>query len=133
MQAIIKTGGKQYKVSEGQFIRIEKVQGEAGDKISFDEVLLISDGANTQIGAPKVDEAKVFGEIQFHARAEKIRIIKFKRRKHHLKRQGHRQHFTQVKITAIETTKSSSTKPKAEAKTKAATSKATKTPTSTKK
>ena len=101
MYAVIATGGKQYRVQEGDQIKIEKLVGEPGDKIEFNDVLLLADGEDVSIGTPLVEGGKVTGEVQEQARAKKIEIIKFKRRKHHLKRMGHRQHYTHVKITGI--------------------------------
>lgn len=99
--AIIATGGKQYRVQEGDQIKIEKLAGDPGDKIEFNDVLLLADGEDVSIGTPLVEGGKVIGEVQEQTRAKKIDIIKFKRRKHHLKRMGHRQHYTHVKITGI--------------------------------
>ncbi len=101
MYAIIATGGKQYRVQKGDYIRVEKLAGDPGEKVEFDQVLLLADGEDVTIGAPYVDGGKVTGEVEEQARAKKIEIIKFKRRKHHMKRMGHRQSFTQVKITGI--------------------------------
>ena len=101
MYAIIATGGKQYRVQEGDHIRVEKLAGDPGEKVEFNQVLLLADGEDVTIGAPYVDGSKVMGEVEDQARAKKIEIIKFKRRKHHMKRMGHRQSFTQVKITGI--------------------------------
>jgi len=99
--AIIATGGKQYRVQEGDQIKVEKLAGDPGEKIEFNHVLLLADGEDVTIGAPYVDGSKVMGEVQDQARAKKIEIIKFKRRKQHMKRMGHRQSFTEVKITGI--------------------------------
>jgi large subunit ribosomal protein L21 len=99
--AIIATGGKQYRVKEGDHIQVEKLAGDPGEKIEFDQVLLLADGDDVSIGTPYVDGSKVTGEVQNQARSKKIEIIKFKRRKHHMKRMGHRQSYTQVKITGI--------------------------------
>lgn len=101
MYAVIATGGKQYRVHEGDRIKIEKLDEALGEKIVFDQVLLLADGENISIGAPYVEGGEVTGEIQEHARAKKIDVIKFKRRKHHMKHMGHRQHYTQVRITGI--------------------------------
>ncbi|WP_444676722.1 50S ribosomal protein L21 [Halomonas sp. E19] len=101
MYAVIKSGGKQYRVEEGQTLKLEKLEIPTGETVEFDEVLLVADGDNVTVGAPLVDGAKVAAEIVSHGRGEKIRIIKFRRRKHHMKRQGHRQWFTEVKITGI--------------------------------
>lgn len=103
MYAIIATGGKQYKVSKGDVVQIEKLEDAVGAVVEFDQVLMVSDGEgkDIKIGAPLVDGAKVIGEIEDQVRADKIEIIKFRRRKHHMKRQGHRQYLTKVKIKEI--------------------------------
>jgi len=101
MYAVIVTGGKQYKVAEGEFLKVEKLDVETGASIEFDQVLLVADGDDVKIGLPVVDGAKVTAEISAHGRGDKIRIIKFRRRKHHMKRQGHRQWYTEIKITGI--------------------------------
>ena len=101
MYAVIVSGGKQYRVQEGQTLKLEKLQAEAGANVDFDRVLLVGSGDDIKIGAPVVDGAKVTAEVVQHGRAKKVEIVKFKRRKHHLKRQGHRQWFTEVKITGI--------------------------------
>ena len=102
MYAIIETGGKQYRVAEGQTLKIEKLEVEAGHTVDFDRVLMVGEGESAHVGAPLVDGAKVVAEVLKHGRADKIRIIKFRRRKHHMKRQGHRQYYTQVKITKVQ-------------------------------
>ncbi|MCF7833857.1 MAG: 50S ribosomal protein L21 [Candidatus Pacebacteria bacterium] len=101
--AVIKTGGKQYKVSEGQLVSIEKIKGDfkAGDKVSFDKVLLVDDGKNTSIGTPYIDGAKVEAEIKEIGRAKKVLVMKYKQKSRYLKRNGHRQPFFRVKILAI--------------------------------
>ncbi len=101
MYAVIKSGGKQYRVQEGQTLKLEKLEIPTGETIEFDEVLLVANGDDVTVGAPLVAGAKVAAEIVSHGRGEKIRIIKFRRRKHLMKRQGHRQWFTEVKITGI--------------------------------
>ncbi|GAA6130989.1 50S ribosomal protein L21 [Halopseudomonas sabulinigri] len=101
MYAVIVTGGKQYKVAEGEFLKVEKLDVETGASIEFDKVLLVADGDDVKIGAPVVAGAKVTAEISAHGRGDKVRIIKFRRRKHHMKRQGHRQWYTEIKITGI--------------------------------
>ncbi|MGM0615623.1 50S ribosomal protein L21 [Halomonas sp. CH40] len=101
MYAVIKSGGKQYRVQEGQTLKLEKLEIPTGETIEFDEVLLVADGDDVTVGAPLVEGAKVSAEIVDHGRAKKINIIKFRRRKHSMKRQGHRQWFTEVKITGI--------------------------------
>jgi large subunit ribosomal protein L21 len=101
MYAVIKSGGKQHRVSEGEVLRLEKLEVATGESIDFDEVLMVVDGENIQIGAPVVEGAKVSAEIVSHGRGDKVMIIKFNRRKHSRKQQGHRQWFTEVKITGI--------------------------------
>jgi len=101
MYAVIKTGGKQHRVSEGDTLRVEKLAADEGSSVEFDQVLLVSDGDNVTIGAPYVEGGKVTATVESHGRGDKVRILKFRRRKHHLKRQGHRQWFTQLKITGI--------------------------------
>ena len=101
MYAVIKTGGKQYKVAPGDVLKVETLTGDVGAKISFDEVLLIADGDKQTVGAPLIKGGTVAGEIVSHGRGDKIRIIKHRRRKHYHKEQGHRQNFTEVKITGI--------------------------------
>ena len=101
MYAVIVSGGKQYRVQEGETLKLEKLQAEAGSNVEFDRVLLVGNGDDIKIGEPVVDGAKVTAEVVQHGRAKKVEIIKFKRRKHHMKRQGHRQWFTEVKITGI--------------------------------
>ncbi len=101
MYAVIKTGGKQYRVQEGQVIRVETLPAQAGETVDFSEVLMLADGDDIKIGTPIVDGAKVSGTVLEHGRGKKIEIIKFKRRKHHMKRQGHRQNYTAVRIESI--------------------------------
>jgi large subunit ribosomal protein L21 len=100
MYAVIKTGGKQYRVSEGQKLRVEKLPGSAGDKITFGEVLLVS-GDSPKIGQPLVKGASVAAEITAQARGEKLIVFKFKRRKNFRRKNGHRQLYTELKITGI--------------------------------
>ena len=101
--AVIKTGGKQYKVSEGNFLSIEKIKGEykKGDKISFDKVLLVDDGKDTTIGTPYIKGAKVDAEITEIGRERTILVMKYKQKSRYLRRNGHRQPYFQVKITSI--------------------------------
>lgn len=101
MYAVIKTGGKQYRVAEGQTLKVEKLDVEEGTSVELAEVLLVSDGETVTVGQPLVGGAKVMATVQSHGRAKKVEIIKFRRRKHHLKRMGHRQHYTELKITGI--------------------------------
>jgi large subunit ribosomal protein L21 len=100
MYAVIKTGGKQYRVSEGQKLRVEKLPGSAGDKITFGEVLLVS-GDTPKIGQPLIKGASVAAEITGQARGEKLIVFKFKRRKNFRRKNGHRQLYTELKITGI--------------------------------
>jgi large subunit ribosomal protein L21 len=102
MYAIIQTGGKQYRVAEGEVVRIEKLDQETGSDVQFDQVLLVSKDDNVTVGKPTVAGAKVVGEIVDQTRGKKVEIIKFKRRKHQMKRQGHRQYYTDVKIKQID-------------------------------
>ena len=101
--AVIKTGGKQYKVAEGNFVSIEKIKGEykKGDKISFDKVLLVDDGKDTTIGTPYIAGAKVDAEITEIGRERTILVMKYKQKSRYLRRNGHRQPYFQVKITSI--------------------------------
>ncbi|MFA5960435.1 MAG: 50S ribosomal protein L21 [Tatlockia sp.] len=101
MYAVIKAGGKQYRVKEGDIIKLELMPDDVGSEVSFAEVLMLSDGDKVTWGKPFVANAAVKAEIIAHGRHKKIKIIKFRRRKHHMKQMGHRQYFTQVKITAI--------------------------------
>jgi len=102
MYAIIKTGGKQYRVAEGQTLKIEALDLEAGSEVHFDEVMMVANGESIQIGSPMLQNVKVKAEVVDHGRGEKIKIIKFRRRKHHMKHMGHRQNFTKVKILSIQ-------------------------------
>lgn len=102
MYAIIKSGGKQHRVVEGEVLKLEKIEAATDSIIEFDEVLLVGEGSDVKIGAPIVAGAKVTAQIVSQGRHKKIHIIKFKRRKHHMKRAGHRQWYTEVKITGIQ-------------------------------
>ncbi len=101
MYAVIVSGGKQHRVVEGETLKLEKIDAATGEAVDFDNVLLVADGDDIKIGAPLVDGAKVRAEVVKHGRGDKVKIIKFRRRKHSMKRQGHRQWYTEVKITAI--------------------------------
>lgn len=101
MYAVIVSGGKQHRVAEGEVLKLEKIEAETGGTVEFDRVLLVADGDNVKVGEPIVSGASVTAEVVRHGRGEKVHIIKFRRRKHHMKRQGHRQWFTEVKITGI--------------------------------
>lgn len=102
MYAIIQTGGKQYRVKQGDMLKVETLAHEVGSTVEFNEILLLSDGENVTCGTPFVSNASVNATIVAHGRHKKIRIIKFRRRKHHMKRMGHRQNYTQIQITAIQ-------------------------------
>ena len=101
MYAVIITGGKQYRVMEGETLRVEKLDADVDSTIEFGHVLLLGNGDKVTVGAPAVDGAKVTATVKGHGRHEKIRIIKFRRRKHHKKQMGHRQHYTEIQITGI--------------------------------
>ena len=101
MYAVVKTGGKQYRVTQGEVLKVEKLDGNEGDSIELNEVLMIADGDNLKIGKPMLDGGKVTATIKSHGRGKKIEIMKFRRRKHHQKRTGHRQYYTELEITGI--------------------------------
>ena len=101
MYAVFVTGGKQYRASEGDVLRIEKLNAADGDAVDFDKVLMISDGDDIKIGAPYVEGGKVTATVRAQGRHKKIKIIKFRRRKHSRKQMGHRQSYTEVQITGI--------------------------------
>ena len=101
MYAIVKTGGKQYKVRQGDILRFEKLNGDVGSDITFDQVLMVADGENVSIGQPLVENATVNGQIVEQGRSKKIIVFKYKRRKRYRRKQGHRQQFTAVRIDSI--------------------------------
>ncbi len=101
MYAVIQTGGKQYRVSEGSTLKVEKIVADEGANIEIDRVLMIADGDDIKVGAPYVEGGKVTATVKAQGRGKKVQIVKFKRRKHHLKRQGHRQSFTELEVTGI--------------------------------
>ena len=101
MYAVIATGGKQYRVAEGDVVRFEKLPAELGDAVEFDKVLVVGKGADVKVGAPYVAGSKVTGTVQAHGQGEKKVIVKFRRRKHYLRQGNHRQKYTEVKITGI--------------------------------
>ena len=101
MYAVISTGGKQYKLSQGDVCRVEKLDAEEGASVEIDKVLMIADGDNINIGTPYVDGGKVTATVKSHGRAKKVEIMKFRRRKHHQKRTGHRQYYTEIEVTGI--------------------------------
>ena len=99
MYAVIATGGKQYRVTKDATLRVEKLNAEPGATIEFGEVLLMGDGANVKLGTPLLKGSKVTATVVRHGKGEKVSIVKFRRRKHYLRRKNHRQAFTEVKIT----------------------------------
>lgn len=101
MYAVIQTGGKQYRVEEGTVLRVEKIDAEEGDAIEFDRVLLVGDGAEVTIGSPLVSGGKVTATVEEQGRGRKLDVIKFKRRKGYRRQYGHRQAYTQVRVTGI--------------------------------
>ena len=101
MYAVIKTGGKQYRVAEGETVDVEKLAADEGAAVEFDEVLMVADGDDVKIGAPLLAGGKVTGTVETQGRGKKIEIVKFRRRKHFRKQMGHRQAFTRVRITGI--------------------------------
>jgi large subunit ribosomal protein L21 len=101
MYAVIRTGGKQYRVTSGEQVRVEALTAEVGTPVSFDEVLMIGEGDAVRVGAPLVAGAQVKGTVVSHGRGEKVKIFKLRRRKHYQKSQGHRQSYTEVRIDSI--------------------------------
>lgn len=101
MYAVIKSGGKQYRVAPGDVVRVEKLEVPTGDTVELDQVLMVSDDNGLRVGAPMLDGVKVMAEVLEHGRGPKIRIIKFRRRKHHMKQMGHRQYYTALRITGL--------------------------------
>jgi len=102
MYAVVATGGKQYKVQEGEVLRVEKLTGDIGSEVAFDQVLMTSDGENVKIGQPIVEGALVKGHIVEQGRSRKIIVFKYKRRKRYRRKHGHRQPYTAIKIDSIE-------------------------------
>ena len=101
MYAVIKTGGKQYRVAAGEKIKVEQIAADVGQEITFDQVLAVGNGGDLQIGAPLVSGASVVAKVVAHGKHDKVRIFKMRRRKHHQKRQGHRQGYTELEIGTI--------------------------------
>ena len=101
MFAVFQSGGKQHRVTEGDVVKLELIDGEPGDEVVFDKVLMVADGNNVSVGEPYLDGTQIKAEVLRRDRGKKVRILKFKRRKDYMRRQGHRQWFTEVKITAI--------------------------------
>jgi len=102
MYAVFKTGGKQYRAVMGEMITVEKIDAEKGATVELDQVLMVGEGEDVKIGAPYLEGGKVTARVVTHGRGDKVKIIKFKRRKHHMKHLGHRQYFTQLEITGID-------------------------------
>ena len=101
MYAVIESGGKQHRVEPGEVLRLEKLDASEGETVNFDQVMMIGEGENIQIGTPFVDGGAVTAEVVSHGRGDKITIIKMRRRKHYRRQAGHRQYFTEVKIKEI--------------------------------
>lgn len=101
MYAVIFSGGKQYRVIEGETLKLETLPEAVGSEVKFDQVLMVGEGSSVKVGRPYLDGCNVAATVVSHGRHDKIRIVKFRRRKHHMKSQGHRQNYTEVKITKI--------------------------------
>jgi large subunit ribosomal protein L21 len=128
MYAVFATGGKQYRAVTGDILKIEKLNAEKGATVELDQVLMVGEGEKVKIGSPYLKGGKVTATVVEHGRGEKVRIMKFKRRKHHMKQMGHRQDFTRIEITGIaasapkakkKVSKAKAAKPEAEAKSEA--------------
>jgi large subunit ribosomal protein L21 len=102
MYAVFKTGGKQYRASTGDVLKVEKIEAEKGATVELDQVLMVGEGEDVKIGTPFLDGGKVTATVVDHGRREKIKVIKFKRRKQYRRKMGHRQYFTQIEITGID-------------------------------
>lgn len=101
MYAVVKTGGKQFRVSQGDKLKVESLAANTGDQVNLDSVLMIGDGESITLGSPVIANASVSAKVLAHGRGAKVKIIKFRRRKHHRKQAGHRQNFTELEITGI--------------------------------
>jgi len=101
MYAVIATGGKQYKVTKGETLRVEKLAGDEGSTVKLDNVLMVADGDQVSVGTPTLDKATVTAKITAHGRGKKVEIIKFRRRKHSRTQAGHRQDYTEIEVTDI--------------------------------
>ena len=101
MYAVIKTGGKQYRVAAGEKIKVEQIPADVGAEITLDQVLMVGEGESVKIGAPIVNGAKVTAKVIAHGRGPKVKIFKMRRRKHYQKHQGHRQNYTEIQISGI--------------------------------
>nr|VFK27116.1 MAG: LSU ribosomal protein L21P [Candidatus Kentron sp. MB]VFK31420.1 MAG: LSU ribosomal protein L21P [Candidatus Kentron sp. MB]VFK75474.1 MAG: LSU ribosomal protein L21P [Candidatus Kentron sp. MB] len=102
MYAVVKTGGKQYRVQVGSNLRVEKLVAEEGTEITLDKVLMVGSGENITVGAPYIEGGSISAKVKAHGRGKKIRVIKFKRRKGYRRTQGHRQSFTELEVTGID-------------------------------
>ena len=102
MYGVIVTGGKQYRVMQGEVLRVELLDAEVDSTVRFEQVLMVGEGAGVKVGTPTIAGASVSAKVRTHGRADKVRIVKFRRRKHHRKQMGHRQHYTEVEITGIQ-------------------------------
>ena len=103
MYAVIMTGGKQYRVEEGDRLRVERLDAEEGAEVEIDRVLFVGDGERMSVGTPFVENGRVAATVRAHGRAKKIKVVKFKRRKNYLRQHGHRQSFTELEIKSIST------------------------------
>jgi large subunit ribosomal protein L21 len=101
MYAVIATGGKQYRVEKGGIVRIEMLSAKPGDTVTFDQVLLIAEGDKINVGAPLLKGGKVLATVESHGKGQKVSIVKFRRRKHYMRMKGHRQPYTEVRVTEI--------------------------------
>jgi len=101
MYAVFATGGKQYRATTGDRLKIEKLDAEKGATVELDQVLMVGEGSDVKVGTPYLEGGKVTATVVEHGRGDKVRIVKFKRRKHHMKKMGHRQDYTQIEITGI--------------------------------
>ena len=101
MYAVIVTGGKQYRVEEGEVLRVERLDADEGATVEFDRVLMVGEGEQVQVGSPVVQGARVSATVKAHGRGDKVNVVKFKRRKHYMRRQGHRQDYTEIQVTGI--------------------------------
>jgi large subunit ribosomal protein L21 len=102
MYAVFKTGGKQYRAATGDVIKVEKIEAEKGATVELDQVLMVGEGEDVKVGAPYLEGGKVTATVVDHGRRDKIKVIKFKRRKNYRRQMGHRQYFTQIEITGID-------------------------------
>ena len=101
MYAVITTGGKQYRVAQGEKLRVERLAAEPGEQDDFDQVLMVGEEGAVKIGTPYVAGGRVTAQVKAHGRGDKVRILKMRRRKHYMKRQGHRQDYTEIEVTGI--------------------------------